>query len=123
MADPVVEDNRPPSQPILLSAEFLANEDGAGTTTIAWGDVAGETGETYRVYRSDQPFSSILRSDVFMLVEGILEGINSYEVQVAQGDDTVQPAAIPLTFAQPAQSSMESLFENERELADLFDAM
>ena len=85
MADPVVEDNRPPNQPILLSASFQANEDGTGTTTITWGDVAAETGETYRVYRSDQAFSTILRNDVFMMVEGILEGINSYEVQVPQG--------------------------------------
>ena len=85
MADPVVEDNRPPNQPILLSASFQANEDGTGTTTITWGDVAAETGETYRVYRSDQTFSTILRNDVFMMVEGILEGINSYEVQVPQG--------------------------------------
>ena len=85
MADPVVEDNQPPNQPILLSAQFLANEDGTGTTTITWGDVAAETGETYRVYRSDQPFSTILRNDVALVVEGILEGINSYEVQVPQG--------------------------------------
>ncbi|DAC09439.1 MAG TPA: hypothetical protein D7H88_01485, partial [Candidatus Poseidoniales archaeon] len=85
MSEPVVEDNRPPDQPILLSAEFLPNADGTGTTTIAWGDVAGETGETYRVYRSDQPFSTILRNDVSLLVDGILEGINSYEVQVPQG--------------------------------------
>ena len=85
MADPLTEDNRPPDQPILLSAEFSSNTDGTGTTTITWGDVAAETGETYRVYRSDQPFSTILRNDVSLLVEGILEGINSYQVQVPQG--------------------------------------
>ena len=85
LAEPVVEDNRPPAQPILLSAEFISNTDGTGATTITWGDVAAETGETYRVYRSDQPFTTILRNDVFLLVEGILEGINSYEVQVPQG--------------------------------------
>ena len=86
LAEPVVEDNRPPDQPILLSAEFTPNaEAGTGTTTITWGDVAAETDETYRVYRSDQPFTTILRNDVALLVEGILEGINSYEVEVPQG--------------------------------------
>ena len=85
MADPVLEDNRPPDQPILLSAEFASNPDGTGTTTISWGDVATETGESYRVYRSDQPFVTILRNDVSLVVEGILEGINSYEVEVPQG--------------------------------------
>ena len=85
MADPVLEDNRPPDQPILLSAEFASNPDGTGTTTISWGDVATETGETYRVYRSDQSFVTILRNDVSLVVEGILEGINSYEVEVPQG--------------------------------------
>ena len=85
MADPLTEDNRPPDQPILLGALFTSNPDGSGVTNISWGDVAAETGETYRVYRSDQPFSTILRNDVSLLVEGILEGINSYQVQVPQG--------------------------------------
>ena len=85
MTDSLVEDNRPPAQPILLGAEFTSNPDGTGTTTVSWGDVAGETGETYRVYRSDQPFVTILRNDVSLLVEGILEGINSYSVPVPQG--------------------------------------
>ena len=82
----MVENNQPPNQPILLSAEFIPNPlDGSGYTNISWGDVAGETDETYRVYRSDTPFTTILRNDVELLVSGILEGINSYEVQVPQG--------------------------------------
>ena len=83
---PVTEDNNPPDQPILLSAEFVPNPlDGTGYTNISWGDVAAETGETYRVYRSDQPFVTVLRNDVELVVSGILEGINSYQVQVPQG--------------------------------------
>ena len=85
MTEPLVEDNRPPDQPILLGALFTSNADGTGTTAISWGDVAAETGETYRVYRSDQPFATILRDDVSLIVEGILEGINAYTVSVPQG--------------------------------------
>ena len=86
MTTPVVEDNRPPPQPFLLSAEFVPNAlDGSGYTNISWADVATETGETYRVYRSDQPFVTILRDDVELMVSGILEGINSYQVQVPRG--------------------------------------
>ena len=86
LSSPVVEDNRPPPQPILLSAEFVPNpSDGTGYTNISWGDVPTESGETYRVYRSDAPFASILRNDVELMVSGILEGINSYVVQVPRG--------------------------------------
>ena len=86
LSEPVAEDNRPPAQPMLLSAEFIPNpSDGTGYTNLSWGDVAEETGETYRVYRSDAPFTTILRNDVELLVSGILEGINSYQVQVPQG--------------------------------------
>ncbi len=83
---PVTEDNQPPAQPFLLGAQFVPNpDDGTGYTNLSWGDVAGETGETYRVYRSDQAFTTILRDDVELVVSGILEGINSFQVQVPQG--------------------------------------
>ena len=83
---PVIEDNQPPNQPILLGAEFIAEPStGAGYTNISWGDVASEEGETYRVYRSDQPFTTILRNDVELIVKDVLEGIGSYQVTVPQG--------------------------------------
>ena len=86
MTDPVVEDNLPPAQPTLFSAQFEAEPlTGSGYTNLSWGDVSSEVGETYRVYRSDQPFSTILRNDVELIVKDILEGIGSYRVPVPQG--------------------------------------
>jgi hypothetical protein len=86
MTSPVIEDNLPPAQPTLFSAQFESEPlTGAGYTNLSWGDVASEVGETYRVYRSDQPFSTILRNDVELIVKDILEGIGSYQVPVPQG--------------------------------------
>ena len=86
LTSPVTEDNRPPPQPVLLGAEFVPEpQTGGGHTNLSWADVASETGETYSVYRSDQPFTTVLRNDVELLVSGILEGINSFKVQVPRG--------------------------------------
>ena len=86
MSEPVVEDNLPPAQPTLFTAEFEADPlTGSGYTNISWGDSPAEEGETYRVYRSDQPFSTILRNDVELIVKDILEGIGSYQIPVPQG--------------------------------------
>ncbi|MEK9695402.1 MAG: hypothetical protein VW270_06525, partial [Candidatus Poseidoniales archaeon] len=84
--EPVEEDNMPPAQPTIVYAEFQPEpETGAGSTYIQWNDLLDEEGETYRIYRSDQPFTTILRADVELVVKDIIEGIESYEVPVPRG--------------------------------------
>lgn len=84
--EPVEEDNMPPAQPTIIYAEFQPEPDsGGGATLIEWNDLLDEEGETYRIYRSDQPFTTILRADVELVVKDIIEGIESYEVPVPRG--------------------------------------
>jgi len=86
LEEPVEEDNMPPAQPTIVYAEFQPEpETGAGSTYIQWNDLLDEEGETYRIYRSDQPFTTILRADVELVVKDIIEGIESYEVPVPRG--------------------------------------
>jgi len=86
MTDPVVEDNRPPSQPVLTAANFVADgASGGGNTVLSWNSVPGEEGETYRVYRSDEPFNSTLADNVQLVVTDIHEAATGTSVPVATG--------------------------------------
>ena len=85
MTSPVMEDNMPPEQVSSMYAQFNAEPtNGGGTTTIAWSDVTGEVGESYRIYMSGAAFSSILRSDV-QLLGTISEGVESFDYEVPTG--------------------------------------
>jgi len=44
---------------------------------VMWTDVDGETGEVYDVYASEQPFTDLSEPTVFLLQEGILEGVQA----------------------------------------------
>tara|TARA_B100001564_G_scaffold356933_1_gene372118 strand:- start:1230 stop:4418 length:3189 start_codon:yes stop_codon:yes gene_type:complete len=81
----LVEDNMPPSQVGIMYAEFIPNpSSGGGTTTISWTDVPDETGESYRIYMSGNPFSTIVSSDV-QLIATVSEGVGSFNYDVPIG--------------------------------------
>ena len=81
----LVEDNMPPSQVGIMYAEFVPSPNsGGGTTTITWTDVPDETGESYRIYMSGNPFSTILSSSVQMIAT-VSEGVGSYQYEVPIG--------------------------------------
>ena len=81
----LVEDNMPPSQVGIMYAEFVASPSGGGgTTTISWTDVPDETGESYRIYMSGNPFATILSSSV-QLIATVSEGIGSFNYEVPIG--------------------------------------
>jgi len=85
MSSVLVEDNMPPSQVGIMYAEFIATPSGGGgTTTISWTDVPDETGESYRIYMSGNPFSTIISSDV-QLIATISEGVGSFNYNVPIG--------------------------------------
>jgi len=85
MATQIFEDNMPPGDAVLIGAEFLEEPiSGGGTTTVTWVDVAGESGESYRIYMSGIAFNSILRSDVQFLAT-ISEGVESFSYEVPTG--------------------------------------
>ena len=81
----LIEDNMPPSQVGIMYAEFVPSPNsGGGTTTISWTDVSGETGESYRIYMSGIPFSTIVSSDV-QLIATVSEGVGSFNYDVPIG--------------------------------------
>jgi len=85
MTSPILEDNMPPAQVSTMNAQFVAEAtSGGGTTTVTWSDVAGENGESYRIYMSGTAFSTILRSDVQFLAT-ISEGVQSFSYDVPTG--------------------------------------
>jgi len=85
MTSPIAEDNMPPGDAILLNAQFIPEPTtGGGTTIVTWNDVAGESGESYRIYMSGTSFSSILRSDVQYLAT-ISEDVQSFSYEVPTG--------------------------------------
>jgi len=82
---PVEEDNVPPSSVTSVDANFVGQEEsGRGNTTITWTDVAGESGESYRIYVSGTPFSFINESSV-KLIATEAEGVESYKYQLPVG--------------------------------------
>ena len=86
MTEPVLEDNRPPDQPILTAADFVPEgSTGTGNTVLSWNGAADEVGETYRVYRSDEPFNSTLAANVQLVVSDIHEDAPGTSVPVTQG--------------------------------------
>jgi len=85
MATPIREDNMPPEQASSVTANFAESPStGGGTTTLSWTDVSGESGESYRIYMSGLPFTSVLRSDVQLLAT-ISAGVESFSYEVPIG--------------------------------------
>jgi|TARA_B100000767_G_scaffold160930_1_gene151030 hypothetical protein len=85
MTTPIGEDNMPPSQVGIMYAEFTPTPSGGGgITTITWTDVPDESGESYRIYMSGNPFTTILSSDV-QLIATVSENIGSFNYQVPIG--------------------------------------
>lgn len=85
MTAPIGEDNTPPSQVGIMYADFTPTPSGGGgITTITWTDVPDESGESYRIYMSGNPFTTILSSDV-QLIATVSENIGSFNYQVPIG--------------------------------------
>jgi hypothetical protein len=85
MTMPIAEDNMPPSQVGIMYADFTPTPSGGGgITTITWTDVPDESGESYRIYMSGNPFTTILSSDV-QLIATVSENIGSFNYQVPIG--------------------------------------
>ena len=85
MTSPIVEDNMPPGDAILINADFIANATtGGGTTTVTWNDASGTNGESYRIYMSGTSFSSTLRWDVQYLAT-VEEDKESFPYEVPTG--------------------------------------
>ena len=83
--DALLEDNMPPSQVSAMYAEFIPNANsGGGTTTVSWTDVPDESGESYRIYMSGNPFNSILSPSV-QLIATVAEGVGSFDYEVPIG--------------------------------------
>jgi len=68
-------DNTPPSAPTSVSA-IVGPID--YTNEVVWLDVAGEDGETYTVYASQNPITNIHDLGVDLLASGIAENVQSY---------------------------------------------
>ncbi len=85
LTTPVEEDNTPPDRPSGVLAVF-GGTSGMGTTntTVTWNDVPGETGETYQIYTSGTPFSSIYDTGV-RYVGTQQEGAQSFVVNHEHG--------------------------------------
>jgi hypothetical protein len=80
--DALLEDNMPPAQVSAMYAEFIPNPNsGGGTTTVSWTDVPDESGESYRIYMSGNPFNSILSPSV-QLIATVAEGVGSFDYEV-----------------------------------------
>ncbi|MBT60902.1 MAG: hypothetical protein CMA63_05045 [Euryarchaeota archaeon] len=85
MSTGILEDNMPPSQVPVMSAQFIATpSNGRGVTNLTWDDVMGENGESYRIYMSSGPFSSILSPNV-QLVATVAEGVESFSYSIPTG--------------------------------------
>jgi hypothetical protein len=83
--DALLEDNMPPAQVSAMYAEFIPNPNsGGGTTTVSWTDVPDESGESYRIYMSGNPFNSILSPSV-QLIATVAEGVGSFDYEVPIG--------------------------------------
>ena len=83
--DALLEDNMPPSQVSAMYAEFIPNANsGGGITTVSWTDVPSESGESYRIYMSGNPFNSILSPSV-QLIATVAEGVGSFDYEVPIG--------------------------------------
>ena len=83
--DALLEDNMPPAQVSAMYAEFIPNPNsGGGTTTVSWTDVPDESGESYRIYMSGNPFNSILSPSV-QLIATVAEGVGSFDYEVTIG--------------------------------------
>ena len=81
----LLEDNTPPAQVSAMYAEFIPNANsGGGTTTVSWTDVPDESGESYRIYMSGNPFNSILSPSV-QLIATVAEGVGSFDYEVPIG--------------------------------------
>jgi hypothetical protein len=85
LTSPVEEDNTPPDRPTGTLAVF-GGLSGMGTsnTTVSWIDVPGETGESYQIYTSGTPFSSIYDTGV-RYVGTQQEGAQSFVVNHEHG--------------------------------------
>ena len=85
MQDSLREDNTPPSRAFSVIASFDDNNgSGTGTTTIEWGDAAGEEGESYRIYMADFNFNNTSQSGV-QLIATVDEGVEEFAYNLRYG--------------------------------------
>ena len=85
MQDSLREDNTPPSRAFSVIASFDDNNgSGTGTTTIEWGDAAGEDGESYRIYMADFNFNNTTQSGV-QLIATVDEGVEEFAYNLPYG--------------------------------------
>ncbi len=82
---PIHEDNVPPGNVTTISAQFTPTaEEGTGVTSVFWDDIAGESGETYHIWRSGAPFDNTSHPDVVAIGTSV-EGNERFDYELERG--------------------------------------
>ena len=85
LTTPITEDNLPPQKVNSVSTSFIPNPStGGGKTVISWGEIQGETGETYAIYSSGSTFNNTT-SYGSTIISVVPEGQESFEYNLPIG--------------------------------------